>query len=350
MLTIISARNRNEWNQIVRSYRNWDIYYLCEYAEAFSAHGDGCPLLIQFSSGEERFCYVVMQRDIALDPKFEGRLEKGKYYDLESPYGYGGPLSDGPISEIAQKKFVEEIYNYAAMNGIVSQFIRFHPILSNHSILPYVFETRYLHQTIFIDTSSPETIITNMDSKNRNMVRKAVKNGVSIVREPIDKYQQFIPLYEETMAKDGAEQYYYFSEKYFNKQAKLKDNACIFYAILEGKPISAAVMFYNEQYMHYHLAGSHTESRKYSPGNLLLYEAACWASKRGIKKFHLGGGIIEDDSLFGFKKQFNKNGRLEFYIGRTVFDKSKFDYLKGQRKILNPEYDMFNNRMIQYRA
>ncbi len=349
MLRIVHRNEKDRWDEIVKSYNNWDIYYLCDYADSFRLHGDGEPLLIDFFDQRGRFCYVVMKRDIADDSKFEGCLESGKFFDFESPYGYGGPLCDEPISVEAQNKFLKEIKDYAIEHGVVSQFVRFHPLLMNHEILPLVFETRYLHQTIFIDTESPELIMFNMDSKNRNMVRKAEKNGVTIVRKPIDEYCDFIPIYEETMQKDNAGDYYYFEEEYFKKQIDLKDNACIFYAIKDDFPIAAAIMYYNNQYMHYHLAGTHTEYRKFSPGNLLLYKAACWASEMGIKKFHLGGGIVEDDSLFSFKKQFNKNGRLSFYIGKTVFDVEQYNYLKDVRKKINSKFDENNGRMIQYR-
>lgn len=102
--------------------------------------------------------------------------------------------------------------------------------------------------------------------------------------------------------------------------------------------------------MHYHLAGTRTEFRKFSPSNLLLYKAACWASERGIRQFHLGGGITQDDSLFGFKKQFNKSGRLPFYIGRTVFDMEGYKRLLQVRKNLDVEFNIDNARMIQYRC
>lgn len=287
--------------------------------------------------------------DISKSPRFCGLLEPRKYYDLESPYGYGGPLSDCPLPDVSQNRFLEEMKSYASSQGIVAQFVRFHPLLMNHKIAPSVFETRYLHDTIFIDTDSPEVIMENMDSKNRNMVRKAVRNGVTIERRSIGQYQDFLPIYYETMQKDKADDYYYFEEEYFKAQLELKDNACIFYALLEGEPIAASIMLYNDNFIHYHLAGTVTEYRKYAPSNLLLYESACWASKRGIKKFHIGGGMEQDDSLFRFKKQFNKNGRLPFLIGRTVFDHERYQELLSIRKANEPGFDMDNNRMIQYR-
>lgn len=334
----------------MKSFANWDIYYLFEYAVSFQLHGDGIPMLIYYEDRACRFCYVVMKKDIAQDPRFTKILEPNKYYDLETPYGYGGPLCEDIIPEASQKSFVKHFEEYSRNNGIVSQFIRFHPLLLNYNAMPLVFESRYLHQTIFIDTASPELIMNNMDSKNRNMVRKAIKNGVTIERKPIEEYRDFLPIYEETMIKDNADDYYFFKEEYFKEQLKLSDNACIFYAIKDQQPIAGAIMYYNDRFMHYHLAGTHTEFRQYSPSNLLLYQAACWASEKRIKRFHLGGGIVEDDNLFGFKKQFNKEGRLPFHIGRTIFDKYVYEQLVKLRSTTDADFNTDNTRMIQYRG
>lgn len=291
-----------------------------------------------------------MMSDIALSPKFKGSLEPGKLFDLETPYGYGGPLFDSAIPVASQDLFLKEMSMYANKRGIISQFVRFHPLLMNHDAMPIVFETRYLHDTIFIDTESPELIMKNMDSKNRNMVRKAVKSGVTIELKPIEQYQEFLPIYIDTMEKDDADDYYFFGEEYFKAQRELKDNACIFYAMFDKQPIAAAIMYYNDRFIHYHLAGTITEYRKYAPSNLLLYETACWASEQGIRKFHLGGGMEQDDNLFRFKKQFNKNGRLPFVIGRTIFENEKYQKLLDIRKKLDSEFNINNSRMIQYRA
>lgn len=290
-----------------------------------------------------------MKKDIAKCISFHNTLELGKYYDFETPYGYGGPLCDTKISQDSQSKFMREIMDYCHDNKVISQFVRFHPILQNHNVLSEIIETRYLRDTIYIDTSNRDLIMNNMDSKNRNMVRKAIKNGVTIVRESIEKYNDFFPMYADTMRKNNADEYYIFDEIFFESLKMLKDNGCFFYAMFDGKPIGGAIMLYNEEYMHYHLSGTHTDYRKYSSSNLLLYEAACWASEQGIRKFHLGGGMIPDDSLFGFKKQFNKFGRLPFVVGRTVFDKGTYAKLLDIRKKMNPNFDENNSFMIQYR-
>lgn len=305
--------------------------------------------LIYFEHEADRLCYVVMQSDIADAVPFKGVLEKGVYFDWETPYGYGGPLTDYSISDVSQELFKGEIQDYCIVHGIVSQFVRFHPLLKNHEALHSVIEARYLRDTIFIDTTSPELIMANMDSKSRNMIRKAQKNNVSIVKKDIRDFDDFGSMYIETMKRNGAEDYYAFDRSYFESLSLLKDYAFILYAVHEGRPISGSVMYYNDRYMHYHLSGSYTEYRMYSPSNLLLYEAACWASENGIKQFHLGGGMSPDDSLFGFKKQFNKNGRASFFVGRTIFNQGVYRELLKIRKNMDSGFDIDNGFMIQYR-
>lgn len=333
----------------MRSFKNWDIYYLYEYAHSFMLHGDGDPYLICFENNGERFCYVVMQRDISGAPQFARLLETETWYDWETPYGYGGPLTDSKISQRSQAIFLEEIQEYCREHRIVSQFVRFHPLLNNFDVLPEVIEAKYLRDTIYIDTSSPEIIMQNMDTQIRNKVRKAQKNGVTIVKRDISDFGDFIPMYSETMEKNGADSYYTFGGAYFDSLDALAENAFLLYAIHDGVPISGSILFHNDRYLHYHLSGSRTEFRKYAPTNLLLYEAAGWASDHGIKQFHLGGGMAPDDSLFGFKKQFNKNGRAPFVVGRTIFNREAYQNLLDIRQLADPGFDKNNGFMIQYR-
>ena len=346
---VLDSTRRVEWNNIVKSFKNWDVYYLFEYSNSFSIHGDGEPLLILYTSGNSRLCFTVMKKDIADDKKFKDYLDKKKYYDLETPYGYGGPLTDNELSVDEQKDFIDEFSKFCLSNNIVSILFRFHPLLNNYCVLDKYAEYRYMHDTIYIDTKDEETINSNLDPKNRNMIRKAIKNDVQIVNKPITDYQDFISIYNQTMGNLNADNYYYFADSYFKSLYEMKDNAYISYAYKDNKVIAGSIIFFNDKYMHYHLSGTDREYRNLPATNLILYESAKLAVQKGIKTFHLGGGLSQDDSLFGFKKQFNRKDRLQFYVGRYIFDKDKYDYLLSVRKESDIEFDINNNRMIQYR-
>lgn len=349
-MQVITHRNKEKWDSIVKSFSNWDIYYLHGYAMSFMEHGDGIPLLFYYEDSNCKLYYVVMKNDISRMKVFGQDLQPEKFFDLATPYGYGGPIVKGDFNAASQRRFAEELHDYCEQNNIISQFIRFHPLQNNHILMKDLCEIKELKETIKIDTTNHEIINGNMDSKNRNMIRKAKKLGVSIAYDAGEHLDEFISIYESTMKENQASSYYYFKQEYYDYLIdEMSDNTIYFYSYVEGKMISAAIFFYNENYMHYHLSGTLKEFRHMASMNLLLNEAALWASDRGIKQLHLGGGVGAIDSLFGFKKQFNKNGRLPFFIGRNIFNKSAYDTLLEIRSKNDPNFDVNNSHLIQYR-
>lgn len=348
MLSVISGSDVQAWDTVIRSFENWDIYYLAEYAESFRLHGDGVPYLVYYQDSDVEICYSVMKEDLADLDSFSGWLNHGAFFDLTTPYGYGGPLVNGDLCQHSANEFKRELFEFCNDNHIVSQFLRYHPLLGNHSLLSDMFETRFIHDTIYMDLASPDIIWSNMDAKNRNMVRKAVNNGVKIERRPISDIADFIEIYNETMERDHADDYYYFSDEFFESLSSLENNSAIFYAIHEGKPVGSAIILFGDKYMHYHLSGTLSRYRTLGSNNLLLYEASLWGYSKGLEKFHLGGGLSDSDGLFSFKKKFNKNGRLPFVIGRTIFNKESYKYLKDIRS-RDAMFDPNNSFFIQYR-
>jgi predicted N-acyltransferase len=291
-----------------------------------------------------------MLNDISKMKVFSRDLQPAKFFDLTTPYGYGGPIVEGDFDATSQRRFTNEIFDFCEQNNIVSQFIRFHPLQNNQIFMKDLCEIAELKETIMIDTTNHEIINENMDSKNRNMIRKAKKTGVSITHDNGERIDEFIRIYESTMKENQAGSYYYFEREYYDYLIdEMSDNTIYFYSYAEGRMISAAIFFYNEKYMHYHLSGTLKEFRYMASMNLLLNEAAVWASGRGIRQLHLGGGVGTTDSLFGFKKQFNKKGKLSFYIGRNIFNKKAYDELLDIRSKNDSNFDVNNSHFIQYR-
>ncbi|MGL4987453.1 MAG: hypothetical protein ACRC5H_10010 [Treponemataceae bacterium] len=89
-LKVYMLEQDKEWDGIVRTFENYDIYYLSGYVKAFQINGDGQPVLIYFENKTTRAINVVIKRDIAHYEPFETVLSEGQYFDLVTPYGYGG--------------------------------------------------------------------------------------------------------------------------------------------------------------------------------------------------------------------------------------------------------------------
>ena len=324
MIKVYDIVQEDVWNTIVRGFARYDVYYLSGYVKAFQIHGDGEPQLLYYEADGLRAIYVYMKRKTAIDD----------YYDSVTPYGYGGILFEGDTSEENLKAFWDAYAEKMKEIGVVDNFVRYHPVLRNAIPMKSVSTVVDLGKTIAIDLSSEEVIWNNIISKNRNMIRKAEKNGIEIRHgKGKELFKDFKRIYNSTMEKDHAEEYYFFEDSFYESiHRDLYDNYEMFYAVLDGQIIAMSIMLFANQQMHYHLSGSMMEYRNLAPSNLLLYKAALWGCEQGFKTFHLGGGVGSgEDNLYKFKAAFNRNSDYQFSIGKEIFDQRKYDELVQER-------------------
>lgn len=338
MLTVFSLDQSEQWDTIIRSFIQYDVYWLSGYVKAFQIHGDGEPLLFYYEDDYTRGINVVMKRDVAKGKQFVGIIEEGQFFDFATPYGYGGWIIEGEETDNLFQAYLGWIQN----NGIISEFVRFHPILKNHNRCSNFLKVIQLGEVVHMDLSSPEDIWNNITSKNRNMIRKANKNNIQIYNGRFPEiFKQFRNIYNSTMDKDNAEEYYYFNDQFYNSILEdLPQNAQVFWAEKEGEIIAASIMLAANGRMNYHLSGSLKEFSSMAPTNLLLYKAALWGCANGYKTLYLGGGVGSgEDNLFKFKRAFFKNELNHFYIGKKIYDQDKYDELVSLRsEIDTPSY------------
>lgn len=355
MFKTIPISQYSEWDKVLKNFNNLDVYYLSEYVKAFQIHGDGEPILLQYTNGDYQAICVMMRRDIALDRLFyNSSLPHHEYYDLITPYGYGGFIfNSDKLPQYIIDHFNNELVVYLKNENYVSAFFRFHPIIKNALLHSQSVDIVSLGKTIAMDLTTPELIWQNITSKNRNVIRKAEKSGIIIKHgKGIELLRQFKSIYDETMRHDNADDYYYFKDQfYLSISEDLINNYELFYAEYQNEIISIAIIIFEGNNMHYHLSGSKYEYRCYAPSNLLLYKAALWGYEQGYKIFHLGGGVGSgNDSLYKFKAAFNRNSDYQFAIGKLVINKELYSNLMMLRGF---ESDIVSSRINffpQYRA
>ncbi len=343
MITLYDLSRSAEWDTIVGSFADYDVYYLSGYVKAFHIHGDGEPFLLYYEEGGLRAIYVYMRRPTAI---------KG-VFDSVTPYGYGGVLFEGDTSESNLRAFWKEYLAVMEKEHIVDDFVRYHPVLRNAAPMRPISNVIDLGKTIAMELESPELIWENIHSKNRNMIRKAEKNGIVIEHgKGMELFDKFIEIYNATMDKDHAEEYYYFKRPFYESiHNDLNNNYEMFYAVLEGKIIAMSIMIFANGRLNYHLSGSDIEYRNLAPSNLLLYKAALWGCEQGMKTFHLGGGVGSgEDGLYKFKAAFNKNSDYQFSIGKQIFNQQKYDDLVRIRRESSPDFDECSSFFPVYRA
>ncbi len=245
--------------------------------------------------------------------------------DATTPYGYGGPVARDLH---AATEFHAGYEAWCAEQGIVSTFVRFHPLYENHRYSG--FHVERLGETIAWRLG--DDLFERMHSHHRRVVRKAQRAGVELsVTESADDLDEFVALYERTMDRRGATAFYRFSSEYWEALRALVVRVD---ARLAGELAASVLCFSSRPWLHYHLGASSDEGRRVGASNLVLYEAARWGRERGCELFHLGGGVGgAEDSLLEFKRRFDPEGAREFAVGKAVHDSETYRALTHQADV-----------------
>ena len=356
MIQAVSIDEKEEWNRILSFFPQADVYFTREYVNAFVLNGDGEAILLYYPGEDIQGMNVVLKRPCPVPETAGGEdAELRSYYDLVTPYGYGGFLiSTGTGMEKpgislntrfcfdeagsylpeqenlltpeaflqAKEKLANAYREYCAEHRIVCEFNRYHTVIGNAHALENLYDVRDLGHTVCMDLSSEDAMWANFTSGNRNVIRKAQKLGVTVKRgRSPELYEQFREIYNETMDKVGAEGYYYFSREFYDSiYHDLGEQAQLFYAEYEGEIAAIAIILFGGNQMHYHLSASRRRFQTLGATNVILYEAARYGISLGMKTFHLGGGLgSHEDSLYQFKKRFHRGADTRFSIGRATF-------------------------------
>lgn len=354
MYTVIEFKDKEKWQMVIEKFKRSDIYFQWGYVKGFKVHGDGEPFLFLYEDESGIVANVFFLRDISLSQGVRNKIQSNMYFDISSVYGYGGPLYEGVNIEKLVFNYNESFNKYCIENNIISEVIRFNPLLQNHKALVGLYDVVPVRKTIYVDLSKGEEYIwSNLKSENRTRIRKAIKSGVKVLKGRDEKFiKKFMELYFQTMDRDQATQYYYFKEEFFKTTFEdMSENALIFAAEYQNKIISACLVLFNNEYIHYHLGGSNQEYMNLAPNNLLFYEVSKWASGKGIKKFHLGGGYSNsNDNLFRFKRSFSKLEPLDFYIGKKVYNENLYNWLVEIRRENDTDFNDLNEYFPKYRG
>ncbi len=342
-LIVYTLADAVQWDAIVHSFQNYDVYYLSGYVRAFQLHGDGEPLLFFYEGDEVRAVSVMMKRDVAKDPHFAGKLPEGKYFDFATPYGYGGWLLEG---EGDTASLLSSYWDWCRENRIVSEFVRFSLFSGGQNW--YYGKTVSRQDNIVRSLDMPaEAIFADFEHKVRKNVKRAETVGLQFLVDPEgDHLEEFLSIYYRTMDRNHAENGYYFKEEFFRQINTLEGHRCFFHVLFEDRVISTELALLGGGRMYSYLGGTDSDCFQYRPNDFLKWNMIRWGAEHGYRAFVLGGGYGSDDGIYRYKKSFAPRGAMPFYTGQTIFDQPAYETLLSMRTDL-PEGSGFFPR---YRA
>jgi hypothetical protein len=349
----------SKYSEILKGI-NHDIYHLPLYilTEARRIEAQSSAILI--SKGSKYFLLPYLLRRCPEEIlNLEPQILNKDCYDVVSPYGYPGILLNDEAQ--ADFNFLKEAIKMLATtfrsHQICSAFIRLHPIL-NVEIKEGFDGTEIVKNgtTVAINlTLSDDEQRGQIKAGRRTRINQCRKRNFFVKISPFssEHISIFMDIYKDTMDRLSASQSYYFDRSYYESLVQLYPNVFICLIEFEQRPVCAGLFTECCGTVQYHLSGTMIHALYLTPSTLMVDEMRRWATSRGNKVFHLGGGLGgQQDGLFEFKSSFSKQ-IYDFSTLRLITDSKVYKNLveiRAQQLNVDPDALLSSSFFPAYRA
>jgi hypothetical protein len=304
-----------------------------------ASHESGVARAILVEEGERNFLLPLTLRGIP-----------GGGRDATSPYGFPGPIGKGLECPAFLSAAFREVRGVLAAEGIVSLFVRFHPLFN--PVVPDGIGFVASHgDAVTIDLSHPAETLWGQTRKNhrRQIVRSILEGHTVGLDDSEEAFGVFKSLYRATMRRVDAPAFYSFDDGYFEGLRCAMGNRMRLAVVRVGNDVAAAGLFIEEDgIVQYHLSGTDDRYERFSPTKILTHFMTGWAKERGNRWLHLGAGNRQpNDALLHFKSGFSPL-RHPFRTLRVVLDAAEYRRLSIGRQ-LSSDPDRLDSYFPAYR-
>jgi hypothetical protein len=304
------------WREALATIRH-DFYHLPEYVSLESTRLGGTAVAAFVEHPAVRLFLPLIRRAI---PHSHG-------FDLVSPYGYPSPIAEFDDPAQVRDAFFAVAQTLRA-HGYVSMFVRLHPILELPDSAFTGLGTLVEHgQTVSIDLCQSEAEQWHgIRPRHRNLLNRSERLGHRASMDDTGEHLgRFISLYLDTMRRQNAAAEYFFSPDYLSGLwQELRGHVHLGVVEIDGEIVCAGLFGESGDIVQYHLSGTEEQAHKLSPVKILINYARKWATQRGARVLHLGGGLGgAQDSLMHFKAGFSDRRHL-FKTWRVVLDQQRY--------------------------
>jgi hypothetical protein len=309
-LEIIPLEERAaEWDSALSELapRQQDVFFTSGYLRVWQRHGDGIAMGAVYRDRGGLVLYPFILRDLStvdyLGDEFHG------LYDVASPVGFGGPLVRHLTGEETLSAFRAEIDDWCHAHGVVSEFVRFHPLLETRLSMERHLAIEETGRIVWarLDAGSC-TLIEGLSGPTRRNIRQARDAGLTCAVETTDEaWDRFAALYLENALRRKALPAFRYDAAHFRALRELLGPAAVLFgARLDGRLVAAALFLRSHDFVHFHALGVDRTFARLRPTNVLFFDAMLWACGTTATAVDLGGGYRDDDEFFRFKYGFTQ--------------------------------------------
>jgi hypothetical protein len=248
-------------------------------------------------------------------------------------YGSNGGILGENVTPDIFSDLIDRFFSYAQENNCVSTTIITSPFEGNNGRYKKYFDSAYCYEDSRIGHLTKMPCMQNSQDieddlkvlvackKTRNMVRKAIKSGVTVSAEAWYGDVDFLnKTHQDNMAVIGglskSADFFTTINEVFVRDRDYK----IYTAWFEGKPIAALLLFYFKDTVEYFTPVIVAEYRSHQPLSLIIFQAMQEAVAQGdIKWWNWGGTWHSQEGVYRFKKSWGAQD-MPYYYFTKLFD------------------------------
>lgn len=247
----------------------------------------------------------------------------GPAFNSLAYYGGNGGVIQVKSDVTSKRALINAFYDMALEQKAVSATIISNPLECDAEFyelnVVYDFRDERIGQITHLPSSAEELISCFDDPRPRN-IRRAIKDGVTIVRNSKNALKFLFDTHADNMARiNGLPKNHTF---FYSIPLQMhKDDWAIFTAEIDGKPVAALLLFYFNRTVEYFtpvIVESHRSTQALA---LVIYQAMCDAIQRGFTNWNWGGTWLSQGGVYDFKKRWGTTEYRYFYYTRVMNEK-----------------------------
>lgn len=313
MYEVISIQDILRWKEILGSMRIKDVHYTSHYFLSALSLDPGEALMFYYSDQDGSIAYPFIKRRIEGEPP--------NYFDITTPFGYGGPVVRGEgDSDALVARFLEAFSGYCRDEHIIAEYIRFHPLLGNAAYFEKHLKLLPLYETYTVDLKrAAESAGGRHNSSQED--QGIVIRKLGTVRH---MFEFLVLYYAEVRRREEADSYYFFTQDYFEALvSNLGPILHLFGAYRGQKLISACYILAEGDTIYQHLDGTLEGEEKSGTAKTLLLKIEEWGADNNMAFYHLGGDFkMEGGKNLPVKRKIANMQPSMFYICEKIHDAS----------------------------
>lgn len=340
------------WSSLVHRFQA-DIFYDRSYCRFLTDGSPHRPVMFFYQDDLGEVMDVTIEKEIASLAFFADVASSFS----RPPVDLASPEYNSPIVMVEASAFPElliryrkEVDEYCRERGVVTEFVRMHPLSNSVSGLSAIFKLQQGAQMVYVDLREGYPPAFRAYRKgHKSAIKKAIRSGVTVEfcsQDDIATITALHRYYSDTMVEKEAKPVYLYSLDYFIQLASaLQDRALLVRSMLNETITSASIFILGMRHVWFKYSGLNPAYRDTGAHTYAIDRTIDWASKNHFEQFMLGGGMQPGDSTYLSKVGFSHSiapvhhfRKIHDETALATLVQAKNDYDRRQGKETRTDY------------